>query len=42
MKKENKKNQIRKMSMENLEYPVELIQDKRVRFGEVEYLLKWK
>jgi len=30
------------MSMENLEYFVESIQEKRVRFGKVEYLLKWK
>lgn len=28
--------------MENLEYFVESIQEKRVRFGKVEYLLKWK
>jgi len=31
-----------KMSIENLEYFVESIQEKRVRFGKVEYLLKWK
>jgi hypothetical protein len=30
------------MSVEPLEYFVESIQEKRIRFGKIEYLLKWK
>ena len=39
----NKKNLIKtKSKMETLEYFVESIVEKRVKFGKVEYLLKWK